>query len=207
MPAAAAAPAIIGAIGAGASAAGSVYGAVKGQGTPNAVFPQANQEFMTALNGPNGLGRTSMYSMKEMARTGMPTNVGPMFEALVNSQQRFNEQGRGNILEKFGSMGLRYSKPALDAMVDYESQLNSNYGSILANYVFQAMESARGRQLAAGQTGVQAFGNAGMTVQGQRQPGQGIATAGESLMGLGTYFNALKTPSMSQGSVSGGLTV
>jgi hypothetical protein len=190
MPAAAAIPGIIGAVGAGATAAGSIYGAVKGQASPEAVFPQMQGQYLSSIG--QGLGPESASTLNQFARTGMPSNVGPMFEALVNSQQRFAEQGRGNILEQFGGMGMRYSKPALDAVVDYESQLSSSYGNILAQYTFQALEAAKQRQMQASGLGLQAWSQPALTLQGQQQPGMGMANMGLGLMGLGQYLGALR---------------
>jgi hypothetical protein len=185
MPPLAALPAIIGTIGAGASAAGSIYNAAKGgnKATTSAVFPQMQGQYLQQLGG--GLGPTSMNTMQQMAQTGMPTDVGPMFESLLKSRQRFDEQGRSNILEQFGASGLRYSTPLMNSLVDYESQLNANYGNILANYIFNAQESARGRQMAAANTGLQAYAAPSMTLQGQYStPGAGMQSAGANLMAM-----------------------
>lgn len=181
------AAAIGGIAAAGAGTAGSIVGAVRGSSNEvSPVFPGMNQDYLKGLKS-SGIGPTSMGTMTEMAKTGMPTDVGPMFEALKASQSKAVATGRANILEQFGSSGLRYSTPMLNALSDYESQIQSNYGSILSNYVFQAMEAARGRQMGASQVGLQAWGTPALALKGNvSNPGLGIANIGQSLIGLQT---------------------
>lgn len=189
----AAIPGILGAAGAGASAIGGMKSAFGGGGAGGAgiqaVFPGLQKEYLQAL--PQ-LGKTAMGTMGEMARTGMPTDVGPMFESILKQRERGVEQGRGNILSQFGQMGLRYSTPMANALVDYESQVQSEYGNILANYVFQAMEAARTRQMQASTMGVQAYGQPALAMTGQQPSGSGWSSFGESLATLGGFMKDIK---------------
>jgi hypothetical protein len=194
MPAAVAVPAIMGAVGATSSAIGAAKGS--SQPMPQAVFPQMQQQYLQNIGGSTGLGQVSANTMKEMARTGMPTDVGPMFDALVASQKRQTDQGRSNILEQFGASGMRYSTPVMNSLVDYESQVNANYGSILSSYVFQAMEAARGRQMQASSAGLDAMATPALTLQGQPAKASpwsafGTAVSGGAQM-VGSLMNQKK---------------
>lgn len=170
--------AIIGLAGLASSTAGGIMNSVQGSKGPTAVFPDMQRDFKSGMK---GVGKQSMSTMEEMARTGMPTDVGPMFQALLQQREKSSQQGRASIAEKFGSMGLRYSTPLMDSLVDYENQLQADYGSILSNYVFQAMEAARGRQMQASGMGMEALGTGGMAMMGQPQSQSPMAGIGQSL--------------------------
>lgn len=144
------------------SAGGSILGGLLGGGSAKLqkLPPPAplNPEMLALFKQyAGGLAKPSFGTMTEMAKTGMPTDVGPAWEALMSAGERMRGEGRGNILEQFGSTGMRYSQPLMNSLVDYESQQSKDLLSILANWSMQASESARGRQLTAAGMGTQMF--------------------------------------------------
>jgi hypothetical protein len=211
MPAAAI-PGIIMAASAAATAAGSIYSATQQGGSSagtfstEAVWPGVSQNYIETIAG--GAGKWGARGLQEMAQTGMPTDVGEMFESLVASQRRFAEQGRGDILEQFGASGLRYSEPLMQSLVDYESQLSANYGNILANYVFQAQEAARNRQLQASQFGVQAWSQPALTIRGQASApgynwGDYLAMGGQAAGSIAPYISNISSSAAAAPTVTG----
>lgn len=138
----------------GAGVAASFIGGGRGGGRrgergpgrfqPRALFPGLTQQYTDIIS---ELGPQAFDILGEFAKTGMPTDFGPAFEAIVGARDRFTRQGRENIAEMFGASGLRFSSPLMNALVDFESQTAADYGSILAQMSFGAQESARQRQL------------------------------------------------------------
>lgn len=185
--------------GAGASIAGNVMGSRAAGSSrtipaarPQALFPWLQDEYTGLVGGPEGLGATSAGTLQEMIKTGMPTDVGPAFEALLKSKQRFVGQGRENIAEMFGASGQRFGTPLMSSLVDYESQVSSDFMSILSEYTRQAQESARQRQLAASQYGFEAFGAPALAFS----PSEHLLTGGTSptgtgLQGIGSFLTLL----------------
>src|SRR5438552_403611 len=130
-------------VSAGVGAIGSVLSAKAAQPKatpippPAPLFPGMQQSYLDSLN-QSGVGAASLGSLSEIARTGIPTDVGPAFEKFKSSQQRFVDEGRANLIEKYGAQGLRFSSTLADKGVDYESQVSKDFASILADYTMKA---------------------------------------------------------------------
>lgn len=127
---------------------------------PGNTYPGVAQSFQSMLQtqGPQA-GQTLGEAMK----TGLPTDVGPAFQAMLTSQKGRVDQGRQNVLESFGQMGMRHSSNAIQGAVNYESQTNKDFAQILADYVRQASEGAAGRKIQASGITASMFGEAGMS--------------------------------------------
>ncbi len=155
---------------------------------PAPQYPGLNTAFQQFV-GPQqgGLTETSFGSLQQFADTGLPTDVGPAFEALVASRQRFEQQGRSDIAEMFGASGARYGSDLMRNLVDFQSQVAADYGRILSDYTFRAQESARGRQMGASLFGADLFSTAAQTLHPTAIPvveGGGVGAAGAIGAGL-----------------------
>lgn len=156
MPVGAALPAIFAGLGAGASAVGAGLNAASAGSTklvqlppPASLFPGIQGAFLNQLAGSGGAGPTAMNTMQNMAATGMPTDVGPAWNAMVAAQQPMLAQQNANILTQFGQEGLRYSTPAINAEGNFQSQTMAQNFAMLAQMQQAAQEAARQRQLSA----------------------------------------------------------
>ena len=114
---------------------------------PNALFPEMQKQYISSLE---ALSPIMQNTMGEMAATGSPTDVGPAFESLKAAMGRQVGEGRANVAEQFASSGLANSSSMMTGLVDYESQTNKDFMSILSQYTMQAQEAAAGRRLQAG---------------------------------------------------------
>ena len=217
------------AIGGGASIAGaainaSAAGNVKSSKIPppNPLFPGAQSNYLQQLGvtGSSGLGPTSLSSLNTLAQTGSPTDVGPAWQALVDSQKTVAAQGQANIAEQFAGSGLAYSSDLMKSLSSYQSQLGANYGSILANYTMNAQESAANRQLSAATVGAGMFADVGTAMTpsnvqtvGGSALGAGLSSGGNALQML-AFMKMLYpgtnttggTPTMGQPSTAGTVT-
>src|SRR6266581_836950 len=109
----------------GLGAAGSVLSARAGAPQaipvppPRALFPGVQENYISSLMASE-ITPQSFGTLTETARTGLPTDVGPAFEALKASMGRGIEEGRANLIEKFGVAGLRQGSDIDRAAVDFE---------------------------------------------------------------------------------------
>lgn len=87
--------------------------------------------------------------LSRMAQTGMPTDVGPAWEAMKASQQRGIEQGAADLKQQFNFAGGLAGSPFGSAIGDYYNQASKDLNSILAQMSVGAQESARERQMGA----------------------------------------------------------
>lgn len=159
MPAAAAIPAITATLGGttGLSAIGGiasgVLGGLGGGSTnltslplPTPLFPGLLAQYTKQLGsaGPQGLGE-----LQTLSQTGNLQNVIPAYQAMVAANQNQMQEGQANIEEQFGSTGLRYSKPLMTSLSDYQNQNNLNFANTLSQYMGQAQSQATQTQLSA----------------------------------------------------------
>jgi hypothetical protein len=165
------------AIGTGVSTVGSLMNQRAANKGPQAVFPEQQGQYLQMLA---PLASTGAGTLNEMARTGMPTDVGPAWEAMMTANKRQTQQGYDKLLGSFGQGGLRYSSASMTGASDYLTQSNANFLQILSNYTMQAQEAARARQMSASQFGVGSFGNAAMTMTGPKG-----SVAGAGMQGVG----------------------
>ena len=192
------------ALGAGIGGALSGLGSKLGQNKvgftdappPKALFPGLQQQYLQQVGGEGGFGAQSIDTLQEMSRTGMPVDIGPLFESLVSARERFTDIGRENILGQFGAAGLRFSQPLLTELTSFEGQTAKDYGQILAELSRASAESARGRQMQASGMGLEAFGGPALTtypgaiptVQG---PGLAGSVAGGAISGFSDILKFL----------------
>lgn len=148
---------------------------------PQALFPWLQSQYASMVGGPTGIGATAGGTLQEMMKTGMPTDVGPAWEALFGAKQRMTRQGRENIAEMFGASGQRFGTPLMNSLVDYESQVSADFMQILSEYTRQAQEAAKQRMLSSSQYGFEAFGAPALATA----PSEYITTGGQSILGAG----------------------
>lgn len=131
------------------------------------LLSMLQQFYQTGQGGPTGT-----QTMAEMAKTGMPTDVGPAWQAMVDSMQRQIGQGQANLREQFSFGGNLAGSPFGAATTDYQAQTTKDLNSILAQMQANASEAAAGRQLSAGSTLMQ--GGYGLGTQLQQLDQQSI---------------------------------
>lgn len=161
---------------------------------PSPMFPGINSSYLGSLSGGPGvmgLGPASMGGLTSMIQGGgMPTNFMPNVEAITAAMGRQQGQARANLKESYGSKGLRFSTPMLNAAVDLESQIAKDYGSILSNFAFQTQENAAQRALQAMGIGSGLFSGAGTAMYQSKTPPGGGAVAGIA-SGVGDVFQTI----------------
>jgi len=180
---------------AGMNLLGGIFGGPKTTKipAPAATFPGVQQDYIKALT-QAGVAPAAFQTISDASKTGLPTDVGPMFEAMKAASQRGISEGRTNLIEQFGAGGLRYGSDILKAGVDYEAQTQKDFASILAGYTQQASEAAANRRLQASALGQGAVGEfAGAmhptaVVGGQSGLSQGLQAGGQSLMMMAALF-------------------
>lgn len=145
---------------------------------PNALFPGMQTSYFNDLQA-SGVQPQSFGTISEAARTGMPVDQGQFFDALKSSMGRSQDQGRANLIEKYGFMGLRNSTPLMNAAVDYESQTTKDFATIMADYTRQAQESAANRRLQASTLGIGLAGEPALAMT----PSSVVSTGGSSPLG------------------------
>jgi hypothetical protein len=121
---------------------------------PNPLFPGVSQTYTGALQSA-GIPQTSFGTLAQTAQTGLPTNVGPAFDALKQSMKTNIAEGARDLKEKFGALGDVGGSDVEKAGADYEAQSTANLNNILAQYTMQASEAAAGRQVQAATTAAQ----------------------------------------------------
>src|SRR5262245_14174848 len=160
---------------------------------PAPLFPGTQESYVKALT-EAGVAPSSFQTIAEGAKTGMPTDVGPAFEAMKAASQRGIAEGRANLIEQFGVGGLRYGSDIMKAGVDFESQVQKDFASILAGYTQQAQEAAANRRLQSAALGQGAVGELATAfrptavVGGQSGLSQGLQAGGQSLMLMNMLF-------------------
>lgn len=86
---------------------------------PGQMYPGISQQYQGMLQ---TMGPQFGQTLGDVMKTGMPTDVGPAFNAFLDARKRSTDQGRGNIIEAFGAQGARYGSSAMNGLVDYELQ-------------------------------------------------------------------------------------
>lgn len=181
MGGAAALPVMLG-VSAGANVLGSALSANAAKpkqvpvSAPAPLFPGVQDSYVTALQ-QSGVPAASFGAISEAARTGLPTDVGPAFEAMKVSQQRLLDEGRSNVIEKYGPAG--YGSTGSARAVDFETQATKDFSSILADFTRQASEAAANRRLQAASIGQAAAGE----LAGAFRPTSVIASGSPSVAG------------------------
>jgi hypothetical protein len=133
---------------------GTAFGGPKATNVapPAPLFPGTQQSYIQNLN-QSGVAQQSFGTLSDAAKTGLPTDVGPAFDALKKSMQPAIAEGRSNLIEKFGVAGLREGSDLANAGAQYESQTETNFENILAQYTMQASEAAANRRVQASGVG------------------------------------------------------
>jgi hypothetical protein len=180
--------AAIPAIGAGIGAIGNAFGAHAAKPKnvaappPNALFPGQQTAYLSELS-QSGLGSASFGTLAETAKTGLPTDQTPFFDALKSSMAKGVDEGRASLIEKFGSKGLRNSSDLLKAGSDYEEQTQKDFATILADYTRQAGEAAANRRVAASTAGIGIAGEPGLA----ETPSSNLVTGSPSTVGSSIF--------------------
>lgn len=108
-------------------------------------------------------------TLGDMSKTGMPIDVMPEWQAMIDAQQRNIGQGSANLREQFASLGNLKSSPFGGAMSDYYSQTAKDQNALLGQLEAGSLESARGRQMDSSSLLTQLGGQMGQYIQGLDQ--------------------------------------
>jgi hypothetical protein len=168
----------------GLQGVGSALNAKAGQPRLMAIPPPAQQFPAFSgqyLQGLEGIQQPSFNAIGQFAQNGLPTNYMDSFNALKAAQTRSIDEGRANLMEKYGMRGTRWGSSMGNAAIDYESQVQKDFGSILAEFARQSQEGAAGRQLQAAQFGIGAGAEPAMATY----PTAAIVGGGQSILGAG----------------------
>jgi len=119
--------------------------------------------------------------------------AGPQFQnvwsAIQAAQQRYISEGQANLTEQFGAMGLRYSTPLANALIDYKSQVAAQGTELLGKLGMQQEELS----MSAGST------LAGLLAQASGafyQPGYAPSSAASLISGGAGLLSASRLMSM-----------
>jgi hypothetical protein len=99
--------------------------------------------------------------LNEVAKTGTLASagvgVGPAWQSLVDANKRSVSESTGNILEQFGSSGLRYSSDLMTKLVDFNNQNTANQSALFA----QLQQDATSKAMGAATAGAGMFSDVG----------------------------------------------
>lgn len=90
-------------------------------------------------------------TLQQMSESGLPVDVLPAWQAMVQAQQRNIGQGAANLREQFAFAGNLAGSPFGTAEADYQNQAILQQNALLQQGQQQALEAARGRQFGASQ--------------------------------------------------------
>ncbi len=149
----------------------ALQGAASGIGTPGLPgqylnsamqfggmgLPAQTQSAFAQYGAGPGAGGTTLSNMSQ---TGLPTDVGPAWEAMRQAQQRNIDQQAAQIRERMGltgnlgtpAQGQSLGTPYGTALTDFYSQTARDQNAALTAASQQAQEAARARQLGAAGT-------------------------------------------------------
>lgn len=126
---------------------GAAQGNLNAQIDPNAL---ASLQSMAAAGDPAALERIQgLDTMNSLAATGLPTDVLPQWQAMIDAQQRNISQQNAQLRENMASTGNLQSSVYGQALVDFNSQTAKDQNALLAQMTQQSLEAARNRQATA----------------------------------------------------------
>ncbi len=128
------------------------------------VLKQLQDFYSTGTGGPTGTG-----TLADMAKTGLPINVLPEWQAMLEAMKRPEAEARANLREQFAFTGNLASSPFGRAEADFELQNVLQKQALLGGLESSALEAARGRQLSASESLQGAAQTFGQMMQGLDQ--------------------------------------
>lgn len=196
-------------VAAGLSSLGGIFGgSSKSVPPPKPIFPGAQGQYLDYLQGSpftgQGVGPSSMTGLQSLIQGGgMPTNYIPNVQAITQSMQQGYQQSQANLMEKFGSMGLRFSSPAITGLGQMLNQQQLQNQSLMSQFAFNTQESAANRLMQALGMGTGLFSGPAMSMyQSQTLPGPGVASG--LFSGGGNVLQTLALMRMLGGQGGGG---
>lgn len=121
------------------------------------VLSQLQDFYKTGTGGPTGSS-----TLGQAAATGLPTDVGPAWQAMLAAENQNTQNNAANLREQFAFGGDLKSSPFGSAMQQFYNQNTLNQNAQLTAAEQQAQEAAAGRQLTAAttlQSGAQDLGS------------------------------------------------
>jgi hypothetical protein len=166
---------------------------------PAPLFPGVQQNYINSLENA-GVSGSAFNTIRAASDTGLPTDVGPAFDAMKLSMQHGIDEGVRDLKEHFGGgLGLSGGSDLLKAGADFESQTTSNMNSTLAQWVASSQEAAANRRVQGATTGAGFASEPGLAFRPT-----GVVAQQPGLIGpLLTLFSTL-FPNFDLGANSGG---
>jgi hypothetical protein len=137
------------------------------------LFPGLQQSYINALQ-QSGINTAALNTLTQAATTGLPTDVGPAFDAFKAAAQQTIQQGAAGLQERLGA-GMATGSDLVKGQSEYAEQTSKDLTSQLAQWSMAASEAAAQRRVGAATTGAQlvadpalAFRQTGVVTQ---QPG------------------------------------
>lgn len=142
-----------------------------GTTAPGALSAPANpvlQQLMDFFT-KGGSGGPGSGTLIEMSKTGLPTDVMPVWESMIEAQKRNIEQGAAQLRGQSATSGGLQGSPFAQALADYYNQSTLSQNALLGQMTLQSQEAAKGRQLSSSEILQSAQTQLGQIFQGMDQ--------------------------------------
>jgi hypothetical protein len=163
-------------------------GGTTGPGQVAAPLTPELQQLARFLQTGQG-GGAGTGTLEQMATTGMPTDVGPAWQAMISSEQRNVDEKANQLREQFAGMGDLASSPFGTSITDFYTQTALGQNAQLTQAEQQAQEAAAGRMAGASQFLTGTAGNLGEYLQGLDE--QSIQTLMQEFIRSSPDYNPL----------------
>ena len=149
---------------------------------PAPIMPGMNSLFQSLFGGKNGAGATGVGALTDAAAgkgAGASTVTPEMIAAIRKGAQANQQQGFGQIQNKFAASGMSMSSDLMSSLAKYNVDYGAQTDATVADLQFRGAESAAQRQLGAADILEETFGNAAMAFA----PTEAIGVQGGSNLG------------------------
>jgi hypothetical protein len=123
-------------------------GGFAGPGQVTAPLTPELQQLAQFLQTGQG-GGVGAQTLQSLSETGLPTDVGPAWQAAIAAQQRNIAENANQLREQFAGMGALDSSPFGTAISDFYSQTTKDQNAQLLAAEQAAQEAAAGRRAGA----------------------------------------------------------
>lgn len=165
---------------------------------PTSLFPGMQQSYINALQ-QSGINTAALNTLTQAATTGLPTDVGPAFDAFKAAQQQTIQQGAAGLQERLGR-GMATGSDLVKGQSMYAEQTAKDLNAQLQQWSMAAQEAAANRRMGAAQAGAQLFAEPALGFA----PSAVVSGSSGMLGGISSLFKTL-FPNVDVGGALGGL--